>query len=585
MNLFGQNAGKEDSEHRRKDAQHGQRHLLQSSTSSSSTPVKPNDQPLPLSLPMAPENSTEYTKFKDAYEWLNREAQESLELFLPNSDLRDRLLPKEFDPLQSIHYLRYHNPKDFPRKPNMVYVDPHVLCTPVIADIDNDGHDEMIVAVSYYFDREFYSDPANFARLNDDIDITKYVAGGLVVFDLETRTIKWSVHLDLTTLYTTYRAYIYATPTVVDLTGDGNLNIIVGTSIGFIYAFDHTGKLLRNFPVEMDEIQGQLSVGDVNGDGKLDILAVDNNANMVVWDANGLETWETRLSGFPSQAPSIGDVDGDGILDIVVGTDEGHIWAVRGTDGKVLDGFPVKTGGKILASVLLLRMNDRNKGLHLIVPSFDGYVYVINGESGCGDRIDLGETSFSQVLTDDLTGNGKMDLLVSTMNGNVYAFATQSKYHPLKTWTAQAQGRNGFTYRENYHGIYVLPSSRKNRDMAGFMMTLQFEVVDNRPNSDREREYKVRVSIGGSQTLFEKNYTKPGIYQEQVPCPNQRRVATVLVEMTNEQGQYFSDSFPMSFNMHFYRTLKWFLVVPFVLMGLVLLMSKEPLDRLAVLPQ
>eukprot|EP00003_Mantamonas_plastica_P018576 TRINITY_DN3036_c0_g1_i10.p1 TRINITY_DN3036_c0_g1~~TRINITY_DN3036_c0_g1_i10.p1 ORF type:complete len:122 (+),score=38.19 TRINITY_DN3036_c0_g1_i10:212-577(+) len=121
--------------------------------------------------------------------------------------------------------------------------------------------------------------------------------------------------------------------------------------------------------------------------------------------------------------------------------------------------------------------------------------------------------------------------------------------------------------------------------MAGFMMTLQFEVVDNRPNSDREREYKVRVSIGGSQTLFEKNYTKPGIYQEQVPCPNQRRVATVLVEMTNEQGQYFSDSFPMSFNMHFYRTLKWFLVVPFVLMGLVLLMSKEPLDRLAVLPQ
>ena len=41
------------------------------------------------------------------------------------------------------------------------------------------------------------------------------------------------------------------------------------------------------------------------------------------------------------------------------------------------------------------------------------------------------------VLADDLDGNGHMDLVVSTMNGNVYAFETPSDYHPLKAWPQQ----------------------------------------------------------------------------------------------------------------------------------------------------
>ena len=38
-------------------------------------------------------------------------------------------------------------------------MDPHILCNPAIGDIDADGHDELVVAVSYFFDQEYYSDP------------------------------------------------------------------------------------------------------------------------------------------------------------------------------------------------------------------------------------------------------------------------------------------------------------------------------------------------------------------------------------------------------------------------------------------
>lgn len=54
--------------------------------------------------------------------------------------------------------------------------------------------------------------------------------------------------------------------------------------------------------------------------------------------------------------------------------------------------------------------------------------------AGCADTVDVGETSYASVLADDLDIDGRMDLILSTMNGNVYCFHTAAKYHPLKAW-------------------------------------------------------------------------------------------------------------------------------------------------------
>lgn len=61
------------------------------------------------------------------------------------------------------------------------------------------------------------------------------------------------------------------------------------------------------------------------------------------------------------------------------------------------------------------------------------------GAAGCADNVDIGETSYSMVLADDLDGNGRMDLLVATMNGNLYCFETSAPAEPLATWTAQVR--------------------------------------------------------------------------------------------------------------------------------------------------
>ena len=59
---------------------------------------------------------------------------------------------------------------------------------------------------------------------------------------------------------------------------------------------------------------------------------------------------------------------------------------------------------------------------------------------GCADVVDIGETAYAMVLADDLDGNGRLDLLLATMNGNLYAFQSAAPADPQATWPAQASG-------------------------------------------------------------------------------------------------------------------------------------------------
>jgi hypothetical protein len=92
-----------------------------------------------------------------------------------------------------------------PRTDGLVHIDPHIMCNPTIGDIDGDGSDDLIVPVSYLFDRAFYEDEENKQFLPDGLDLSMYIASGVVAFDLVRRTVKWSQHLDLTTDHVDYR--------------------------------------------------------------------------------------------------------------------------------------------------------------------------------------------------------------------------------------------------------------------------------------------------------------------------------------------------------------------------------------------
>lgn len=95
---------------------------------------------------------------------------------------------------------------------DLVHLDPHVLGSPALVDVNGDGHLDVIMTVSYYFDKSEY------AGRELDYDPSMYVAGGVVCWDLKNQNWAWSVHLDLTTDKTQFKALIYSSPTVAVIT-------------------------------------------------------------------------------------------------------------------------------------------------------------------------------------------------------------------------------------------------------------------------------------------------------------------------------------------------------------------------------
>ncbi|KAJ6425336.1 hypothetical protein OIU84_025995 [Salix udensis] len=273
------------------------------------------------------------------------------------------------------------------------------------------------------------------------------------------------------------------------------------------------------------------------------------------------------------QGPTLGDVDGDGHTDVVVPTLSGNIYVLSGKDGSIVRPYPYRTHGRVMNQVLLLDLSKRgekNKGLTLVTTSFDGYLYLIDGPTSCADVVDIGETSYSMVLADNVDGGDDLDLIVSTMNGNVFCFSTPVPHHPLKAWRSTNQGRNNVANRYNREGLYITPSSRSFRDEEGKNFWVEFEIVDKyRMPSGSQAPYNVTTTLlvpgnyqGERQIKQNQIFDRPGKYRIKLPTVGVRTTGTVLVEMVDKNGLYFSDDFSLTFHMHYYKLLKWLLVLP-----------------------
>jgi len=118
---------------------------------------------------------------------------------------------------------------------------------------------------------------------------------------------------------------------LADFDGSGRLDVVCGDGAGLggpgrVYRL-RDGKALWAADVRGGVVQGP-SVGDVDGDGALEILVCTRENRLVCLSQDGQEEWD-----FPSMAgslttPAIGDVDADGKVEIVFTSKDGFVRCV-----------------------------------------------------------------------------------------------------------------------------------------------------------------------------------------------------------------------------------------------------------------
>jgi len=126
-------------------------------------------------------------------------------------------------------------------------------------------------------------------------------------------------------------ARIWSPPVIGDINGDGILDILVGSrEVGGrdykVYALDTQGNII--WTTDTYGTPTNFVLGDINGDNFLDVIAVDDAGFIYIYNGiNGNLLWSYNTYSSFSVSPVVGDIDGDGLNEVVVATDNGWVYA------------------------------------------------------------------------------------------------------------------------------------------------------------------------------------------------------------------------------------------------------------------
>ncbi|XP_021378708.1 protein DEFECTIVE IN EXINE FORMATION 1-like isoform X2 [Mizuhopecten yessoensis] len=478
---------------------------------------------------------------------------------------------------------------DPPSVPNDQYiaVDPHILATPVLADLNSDGRlEELVIPVSYFYEEDDYRFPHQLEKhkMSNFTDLERYVVAGVTVVNLTSLTPLWTKVFDLTQVVSVYPAYNLFSPTVADLDSEGGtLDIVMGTSAGRVYVFDHLGAARKGWPITVNSVHGQITVSDVNGDERLDMIVVDTSGNVHCIGADGSTIWEAEISGTSSPGSRLYDLNEDSVLDVIITTNDGNVYALDGKNGSVLPGWPIRTAQKLTANILIAKLSTTHTAPDMVFLTNDGSLHIISTTLECNTHYPLGESSLVQILSHDLVDKAEgVELLIATNDGSLICLGSENEVEDpftgiddekirenhLQSLPSDVKTPNDFSYAQNKLGVYVTWFTKSEGEVTGGKFTLQFEIID--PTGSTKNVYKIKVYFG-SNLLFSDEYDQPGEYSVIIPVWEEPRLGHVTVIMTNQHGQIFQDSYPLRFNTLVMEDLQWLLMAPFIAMVIILL--------------
>jgi hypothetical protein len=221
----------------------------------------------------------------------------------------------------------------------------------------------------------------------------------------------------------------YSTPVAADLDKDGYLELLVGQGDGTMIdyeqtalngAFSTTGTVITlfggNTTVDVG-LYAKPTVSDLDGDGLQEIIVGEENGKVLIYEQHSstgpnafkmdagttlfANPYGVTTSGTPNAGsyarPSVGDIDNDGLIDIIVGSNNGYLnrYEQLAATNTTTAGFSTATTIKLADGTTILDAGD-----------------------------------VSKPLITDYDGDGKLDMLVGNVVGNVQLY-TQTAVNAL----------------------------------------------------------------------------------------------------------------------------------------------------------
>lgn len=278
--------------------------------------------------------------------------------------------------------------------------------------------------------------------------------------------------------------YVAAAAAAGDVNDDGVMDVVM-ESRNLLYVWNKDGQILPGFPYAiMDSTIGSNSYSapvlvDLTGDGKLEIVFCSHsdsaNAGGIVY---AVKHDGTSLPGFPKTvndwiygAPITADIDGDSELEIIIAeygsspTPQFYVYAFN-LDGSMVTNFPMGpyhgTANQILVADI-----DNDGQFEIIfdenvVEGVTGRYRALNmdGSQVTGWPLELTQnTSFQQPLLGDLNNDGTLDMVGGSFNFDpsnkqvfLYVWNTGLPYNPAKIVNPMYQ------FNPQHSGVFVDPS-------------------------------------------------------------------------------------------------------------------------------
>jgi hypothetical protein len=225
--------------------------------------------------------------------------------------------------------------------------------SPVVADLDQDGDLEIIFASSdrnlYVWHQDGTAFSANWPKAMEDVNrwsdpvAADFDADGkLEIVSVANTTITmWETDGSVKPGWPVRGRWTFGKPSVGDVDNDGKPELVIGDYGYGLFAFNEDGTYAEGWPVTFNGIYMVWApiIGDINGDGKQEIIVTNHNTNpahILIYSSKGELIASKKLFAKSLIAsPAITDLDNDGILELIVctyDTREIYVWELQNSN-------------------------------------------------------------------------------------------------------------------------------------------------------------------------------------------------------------------------------------------------------------